>query len=141
MKREDIIKAARTYVGSPWIHQGRNFSGIDCVGLYIGVGKAFNYPLQDFDGAYKRRPEGTLLLERMRLYNDEIEIGEYGDIVLIRFPRDEYPQHLGFLANNGHTNTIIHAINNTGFSGTVEEPYKRWTKHSTNFFRFRGVED
>lgn len=33
--RQQFIAAARRWIGVPWVHQGRNRHGVDCVGLIL----------------------------------------------------------------------------------------------------------
>jgi hypothetical protein len=57
----EILAAARTWLGTPWRHQGR-LKGVamDCGGLILGVGRDLG--LLDFDTrAYGRIPDGRLL--------------------------------------------------------------------------------
>ncbi len=37
--RGEVQTLARTWIGVPWRHQGRNRSGIDCGGLVVKVGQ------------------------------------------------------------------------------------------------------
>lgn len=55
--RVEIVAMARSWLGTPWIHQGRLKSvGVDCGGLIIGVGKETG--LLDFDTqAYSRKSQ------------------------------------------------------------------------------------
>jgi hypothetical protein len=58
---EQILAAARSWLGTPWRHQGRlKGVAVDCGGLIIGVGKELG--LLDFDiRAYGRIPDGQQL--------------------------------------------------------------------------------
>jgi hypothetical protein len=38
-----IIETAKTYIGVPFRHQGRDRQGIDCIGLLIAVGYEYGY--------------------------------------------------------------------------------------------------
>lgn len=62
--RNDIVSAARSYLGVKWRHQGRSReNGIDCAGLTVMVAKDLSladseaYNLVD----YPRRPDGTFV--------------------------------------------------------------------------------
>jgi cell wall-associated NlpC family hydrolase len=86
---QDIKATARTWLGTPWIHQGRlQGVGVDCGGLIIGVGKELG--LLDFDTqAYGRIPDGQrlrALCEEHLLAKPVSEIVP-GDVLLMRFTR------------------------------------------------------
>ncbi len=57
----EILAAARTWLGTPWRHQGRlKDAAVDCGGLILGVGNELR--LLDFDTrAYGRIPDGQQL--------------------------------------------------------------------------------
>jgi cell wall-associated NlpC family hydrolase len=59
--RAEIVAVARSWLGTPWTHQGRLKNvGVDCGGLIIGVGKQLG--ILDFDtSAYGRIPDGQKL--------------------------------------------------------------------------------
>ena len=47
--RDDIVRQARTYIGVRWRQFGRNYGGVDCIGLILAV-------CQDLGVPYKDRP-------------------------------------------------------------------------------------
>lgn len=103
--RANIIQEARTWIGTPFKHQGRvKGIGVDCVGLIIGIAKAFN--LSDFDIThYSRLPDGFLMQSLLDLHLQPINKAsiQAGDILLMRFEHE--PQHLAIVSDIG----IIHA--------------------------------
>ncbi|MDH3664245.1 MAG: peptidase P60, partial [Alphaproteobacteria bacterium] len=107
--RANILAAARTWLGTPWIHQGRlKTVCVDCGGLIIGVGKELG--LLDFDTqVYGRIPDG----QRLRALCDEHltakPVGDIvpGDVLLMRFTR--HPQHLAIVGDRGDPFSLIHA--------------------------------
>jgi hypothetical protein len=42
IKRADLVAAARRFRGTPFVHQGRNRDGVDCLGLLLAAGRACN---------------------------------------------------------------------------------------------------
>lgn len=100
--REDVVAAARRWVGVPYRHQGRNRLGVDCIGLLLVVG--WELGLSDYDvTGYGRSPNaGFLRAECDRLLRPT-DSRQPGDILLLRFKRD--PQHLAFVSERG----LIHA--------------------------------
>jgi NlpC/P60 family putative phage cell wall peptidase len=100
-----IVEEARTWIGTPFKHQGRiKGLGVDCVGLIIGVAHFFK--LTDFDYRnYSHTPDGFLMRQLLdqHLRSISIQDAKPGDIVLMRFEAE--PQHVGILSDYG----IIHA--------------------------------
>lgn len=108
-KRLEILTAARSWLGTRWVHQGRTAAGIDCAGLIVLVGKEvdlFHYDTTD----YQRRTTGYNFMKHfnnnmVRKKNSE---RMPGDIILTR---DSYfPCHCGIIgADHLGNETIIHA--------------------------------
>ena len=60
----DVVKAAREWLGTPFIHQGRvKGVGVDCAGLIIGV--AHELGLSDFDIDGYPRSSSDILMEQI----------------------------------------------------------------------------
>ncbi|MBI4291331.1 MAG: C40 family peptidase [Betaproteobacteria bacterium] len=112
--REDIVRVARSYIGTPFHHMGRLPGvGLDCAGILICsarelglVGRFFDVP------GYTPVPDGRHMLawceEHMtRVAKADMQPGDA--IVLIT---DVHPQHLGILGDYRHGGlSIIHAAN------------------------------
>jgi cell wall-associated NlpC family hydrolase len=80
---EQIVAAARAWLGVPWRHQGRTCQGIDCAGLVVLVGRALE--ICDYDTtAYSRRPEGQGFVQHFRACMDPVPLLEavVGDILV-----------------------------------------------------------
>lgn len=85
--REEIVKAAETMLGLPFLHQGRNPEvGVDCVGLLVVMGRLINYPELVDAEAYRRTPSALVIREVLEANCDEIPLDEVGigDIYLMR---------------------------------------------------------
>ena len=110
----DIIAAARTWLGTPWRHQGRlKGVAVDCGGLILGVGKELG--LLDFDTrAYGRIPDGQQMraLCEQHLLSKPIAEAAPGDVLLMRFTR--HPQHLAIAGDHGEPFSLIHAYADAG---------------------------
>lgn len=133
--RADIITAARTYLGTPFHHQGRvKGVGIDCVGLIAGVAKDVGLPLIDCL-AYGRVPDGVTLLAKMREQTIELSPKDRtpGNIVVFRVKR--YPRHVGIFTDHGliHTHMMV---------GKVVEHVldDGWERVITNVFALKGLD-
>lgn len=121
---DDIIRAARGWLGTPFHHQGRvKGVGCDCLGLIVGVARELELTdakgilLADYDQPnYSPLPDGRGLKTAVSLHLLELpSIGEAspGDVFLFRF--QENPQHVGILATlpDGDS-SIIHCYSNIG---------------------------
>jgi len=135
-----VVDRARGFVGTPFVHQGREASGIDCAGLVINCAKYLG--LTDFDTrAYKRLPDGRRLLEVCRQNMTEIQLADArpGDVVVFR-GRHMKPCHLAILGDlpDGSL-SIIHAyyekgeVVETSFSG-------HWPERVVGVFRLPGID-
>ena len=101
---KQVIDEARTWVETPFLHQGRiKGRGADCVGLIIGVAHALG--LTEFDyREYGRIPvpeKMGQILEDNLIKVDSSEI-QPGCVLWLSFIK---PRHLALLTDN---NTIIH---------------------------------
>jgi len=106
---DDFISAARSFIGTPFRHQGRRPGvGLDCIGVMVCAAWAAGYEVDDIAN-YSRRPNGQLIpnLER-QLDSIPIDDAEPGDIVAFWITRCGNPQHIGVLSFINPM-TIIHA--------------------------------
>ncbi|MHB1098246.1 MAG: C40 family peptidase [Burkholderiales bacterium] len=96
--REAIVEAARSWIGTPFHHQGRRKGiGADCAGIVLGVAREMGYSHCDRVG-YSREPHGLFHLEVARqLVALPLSGIEPGDLLTFAF--DRYPQHIGIVTN------------------------------------------
>lgn len=115
----NIIAAARRWIGTPWRHQGRSASGVDCVGLLVMIARELGLSVKDETG-YRRRQDGRRLFDILsrELQLSAITNWKNGDIGL--FKECGFPVHVGFLAREDTTETVIHA--HARRRQVVEEP-------------------
>lgn len=134
--RAEIIAEARTWIGTPWQHQGRlKGVGCDCVGVGIGVPCALGIFPADFNvTGYARNPDPKVLIGYLKQYMDPTDTPTGGDIVLLKPGR--IAQHVGLLTFD---NTIIHAIDQV--RGVREHILdERWRRAIVRGFSYRGIE-
>lgn len=103
--RHDILNEAKTWLGTPFKHQGRiKGKGVDCVGILIGI--AHHFQLTDFDyHTYSHLPDGVtmrLLLDK-HMQMIATDAAQPGDVYLLRF--EHQPQHVAVMTEYG----ILHA--------------------------------
>lgn len=134
MNGYQIVEEARTWIDTPFRHQGRlRGVGSDCVGVILGVGKALG--LLDFQlSNYGRLPDGMLMHRIMCEHLDKVSIEsmQFGDIILFKFDSD--PQHVGFYTDVG----ILHSY--ADVKKCVETSLDDvWKSRIVDVFRFKGV--
>jgi len=145
MTRDDIVKAARTWLGTPFGHQGR-IKGIagDCAGLLIGVGREIGYFAPDFNvTGYGREPVPEKMGALGDQYFDRLAIAEIqpGDIVWMILGGSN-PRHIGIVATapDGAL-TVIHLSERIAGGRCVEHRFNdMWRARIVRAYRFRGIE-
>lgn len=102
----NIVQAARGWIGTRFHHQGRlkktdtDKGGVDCLGLLIGVAAELNLPFTHYDEtSYSHYPDTQKLRNSLAGAMQEISIVEIraGDILL--FNIDNNPQHLAIVSD------------------------------------------
>lgn len=111
--RSDIVSCARTWVGTPYHHQGRlKGIGVDCIGLPRGVACELGLLPHAFDvNGYGRVPDGRTILRQADEHMTRVPIDAAllpGMVILVAVAGD--PQHFGILGDYRHGGlSIIHA--------------------------------
>lgn len=134
MKRQDVVDAARKYLGVKWKHQGRNpESGLDCLGLVVQVAKDMGMTPHD-PVDYTKSPDGQRLLAELNTQLNPVVDYDTGDILLIRMGTN--PQHLAFVTESGG---IIHSYAN--IRRVVEHPLDdEWKRKIVGAYSVPGIE-
>jgi len=142
VKRADIVKEAREWKGTKWVHQAsRKGIGCDCVGLVRGVYTAVTGNPVDLSIDYTRTThlhgKEEKLKNEISRFCDEVPLNQEreGDLLLFGFLN--FPaHHIGILAGK----TFIHAWEDVG--RVVEIPYDAvWKRLTKAVFRMPEVED
>ena len=100
--REDIVRVARSYIGTPYHHMGRTPRvRLDCAGVLICACRELGIYPPDFDiPPYSPMPDGKLL-PVMDQYMGEKIINvsqlKVGDAVVVRYRH--HPQHIGIVGD------------------------------------------
>ena len=136
IKRQTIIDAARTYLGTRFKHQGRiKGAGIDCVGLVLCVGIDVGLDLPRYLD-YSRHPDGKTLQDRLETHMQRIPEADAlpGDVLLFR--GKSQPQHVGIISAPGY---MVHA--HLSYRKVVEHRIdSSWQKLIVAAYRYPGVE-
>lgn len=144
--RQQILTAAESMIGLPFIHQGRSAeTGVDCVGLLVVMGRLIGYPeIQDVEG-YRRTPSAQVIRQVLGQNCDEIPLDEVreGDIWLMRMggikPRHvAICQSLAYDPKVGKEPMLLHASK----EGVKLEPVRNFpASWFVAGFRVRGLKD
>lgn len=135
----DIVAIAESYLGVPFLHQGRDRNGIDCGGLLVAIARDLG--ILDSLGYvdrrdYPREPTDKNMMRLMRRY-----------MRLVRGPLKEgYAMHFGFVENPHHVaiytrGDMIHALNRTSRQRVMRHGYRGiWPNKFRGAYVFPGVE-
>ncbi len=139
MTRLDIVRAARGWLGTPYLHQASvKGQGADCLGLLRGVWREVLGEEPADVPAYTRdwsEPQGDERLWRAAQAHLAPSVTpKEGDVLLFRMRHGAVAKHLGLQATVGDTPTFIHAY--TGH-GVVESPLSApWARRIVARFTF-----
>jgi len=140
--REDIVAAARGYIGIPWRHQGRTRArGVDCFGLVILAAADCGITVAD-EAGYSRSPDGYSILDGLHIRFDRIRLDEVRPGDILGFAELVYPCHIGIAApgRTGGTLNVIHA--HVRRRRVLEEPLaQEWGAKLRLAAAFRGLEE
>lgn len=112
MTSDDVISEARRWLGTSYMHQGRNRSGVDCIGLVIVVARHLNLIDAKFREPlnYHRLPAHGLLQAEVSRHCEQISEPVAGCILLMRWKRSDDCSHCGIYTGEN----IIHAYERVG---------------------------
>jgi hypothetical protein len=125
--RADIVRVARSYIGTPYVLMGRQPGyKIDCAGVIVCCARDIGAVAADFDiEPYTSNLAGPPVLETLDgfmgdriLSSDQLQMG---DCVAVKFSR--HPQHVGIVGDykpQAGLLTLIHATNGTRPAQVVE---------------------
>ncbi len=127
--RSDVVRMARSLLGTPFLHQGRQRpteahpGALDCAGLVVCVARELCLVAPDFDvTAYGRVPDGRSLLDHADAHMRRIRRAEMrpGDVMVVDWGQN--PQHFCILGDYpGGGLSVIHAFSHADGKGSVIE--------------------
>jgi hypothetical protein len=134
--RDDIVKAGRSYIGTPFKFRGRSRLGIDCVGLLYCIGQDIGFPIED-DQTYSKFPEPDKFRNIIYAHSKPGDANNLRNGTVAMFKQSIYPLHCGVLVVD---NTGIKVINaNMKSRKVVEENWAVWRSLLLDLREFPGV--
>ncbi len=143
MTRLEIVNEMRTWIATPWRHQGRTKGvGCDCLGVLVATAAAAGRLAPDVPQAYHRLPYKNLLQDTLDRFLDRIEFEEakIADIILMTYEGHKLGAHAGILTPWRHEGEgapfgILHAmIEIRGVSEHIFDPVRQ---HAIGYYRLR----
>jgi NlpC/P60 family putative phage cell wall peptidase len=140
--REAIVKAARSWLGTPYHHQASlKGAGADCLGLIRGIWRELYGPEPEAMPAYTRdwgdaTGAETLLAAAGRhlVALGDVAAAREGDVLVFRMREQGVAKHAGILTGPAR---LIHAQEGIG---VVEIALGRWwRRRAAAAFQFPGV--
>ena len=136
--REDFVNIARSYIGTPYHHQGRVPGvGIDCGGVVVCAAKECGYIIDDMND-YACTPSHGSFVAAVKSRFIEISIDEIalGDLMIFSFGFE--PQHIAIISAVTPL-TIVHTYTHVG--KVVENHLDLiWRKRLRGCYRLKGIE-
>lgn len=134
---QELVDEARTWIDTPFRHQGRSRSGVDCVGYPLCIMKTKGIlPATYTDKPlYGRQPISADQLDVVKSFCTPLDGAlENGCVIMIIWPKAKWPSHVALLDGRD----MIHAYELSGkvVKHRYGEPWVRMT-HST--WRLPGV--
>ena len=133
--RQDIVDAARTCLGTPFRHCGRDkVLGLDCIGLLVSVCKDLSIPHKDVLN-YSRVPDGSTLTLNISSQLSSCSDPSTGDVLVFWTARPSLPRHVAIIAT---PTRIIHTWSDVG-KVVEHELDEDWQRRICGSYRFPGI--
>lgn len=138
MTGAEMVAQARTYLGVPYAHCGRDRNGLDCSGLILRV--ANDLRLTDWDEVdYSHQVDADYMHANLLRFCDELPremwaSAQPGDVLW--FAPFNHPQHLGMLTEPGsfiHSHQMVDKVVETSLD-------KAWKRRLRGVFRWKGIQ-
>jgi NlpC/P60 family putative phage cell wall peptidase len=141
MTPDDIVRAARGWIGTPYMHQASlRGVGCDCLGLLRGVWRDIMGaepelpPPYSADWAEACGEEAMADAAHRHLSEISVDAFEAGDVILFRWRHGMPAKHCGIASS---AETMIHAHDGAAVSEVTIHPW--WRRHLAFAFRFPTI--
>lgn len=140
MRRDGIVEAARTWIGTPYVHQHAvRGAGCDCLGLVRGVWRdvcgAEPEIVPPYTPDWSEAAREERLWRAARRWMTEVPAPGIGDVLLFRMRAGAVAKHLGILSG---PDAFIHAYSG---QGVVESRLTAaWRRRVVAAFAFGGAD-
>lgn len=138
--RARLVAAARSCVGTPFLHQGRvRGIGLDCAGLVLYAAADAGLPYRDYPGL--NYPRWPTMGDRLRRFVAEqtvevpVERARDGTVLLLWCYRPTLPQHLALVTG---PDSIVHSWYDA--RAVVETTLAGWRDRIVGAYDFIGVD-
>ena len=138
MSPEEIIAAARSWIGTPYRHQAScRGAGADCLGLLRGVWRSVIGAEPEAPGPYSADwaeasgSEALIEAARRHLLERPGRVFAPGDALLFRFRAHLPAKHCAIAVSPA---TMVHAHDGAAVCEVAVTPW--WTRHLAGVFRF-----
>ena len=134
MMQRNLAEVARSYIGTPFHHQGRLPGvGLDCAGVVVCAAKECRVIIEDQQN-YASTPTNGMLERAVVAHCESIQLADVmsGDLMLFRFLRE--PQHLAVYDSG----MLIHAYSAVG-KVVLNSFDSAWRKRLVGCYRLRGA--
>jgi NlpC/P60 family putative phage cell wall peptidase len=142
MTREDVVVAARGWIGTPYVHQqARKGAGCDCLGLVRGVWRQLRgvepevVPAYTQDWSEAAGDERLWDAARRLLHERPVGTADPGDVLLFRMRAGAVAKHLGIMSGPAH---FVHAYSGHGVVESALTP--AWRRRVVAAFAFGGMD-
>lgn len=142
--REEIIKEARTWLGTPFQHQAHHKGiGCDCIGLVagvaleLGISGAEEWKDDPLMHQYGRPPQPLFLVRSCSRFLDSVDIAKrrLADILIMTFEKE--PMHFALISSLEPL-SVIHSLFSVG--KVVEHRMdETWRARVRMCFGYRGI--
>lgn len=133
--RDLIVAAARSYIGTPYAHQGRVPGlALDCLGVLLALTKELGLANVTVQG-YSLPPDPVRLREETRRHMEEIQFGALAPADVITFDIAGRETHYGLITQMA-PGAFVHAYGPVG--RVVEQTLNPvWLRRLRGCWRFR----
>lgn len=140
LSRQDIVRAARAWIGTPYRHQGSlSRVGCDCLGLVRGLWRELvgpePEPMRPYtpDWAEATGEETLIALGERHFVPVAIDQWRAGDVLVFRMREGAVAKHVGVASDDAH---MIHAHDG---ARVVEVALGAWRRRIVRAFAFPGL--